>query len=115
MVHTPGRPPKNLAYRTALGRLFKGKAEQVLAQPTMERFKGRVNLIFTSPPFPLNRKKKYGNLVGEAYIEWLSSFSTVFRDFLTPTGSIVLELGNAWEPGKPVMSTLALEALLQFK
>src|SRR5207245_530153 len=27
----------------------------------------------------------------------------------------VLELGNAWEAGKPVMSTLALEALLAFR
>ncbi len=26
-----------------------------------------------------------------------------------------MELGNAWEPGQPIMSTLALEALLAFK
>jgi site-specific DNA-methyltransferase (cytosine-N4-specific) len=34
---------------------------------------------------------------------------------LAPGGSIVLELGNAWEPGRPIMSTLALEALLAFR
>jgi hypothetical protein len=34
---------------------------------------------------------------------------------LSPDGSIVIEMGNAWEPGKPVMSTLALESLLEFK
>ena len=33
---------------------------------------------------------------------------------LTPSGSIVIELGNAWVPGEPVMSTLALESLLAF-
>jgi site-specific DNA-methyltransferase (cytosine-N4-specific) len=34
---------------------------------------------------------------------------------LKRNGSIVIELGNAWEPGRPVMSTLALQALLSFK
>jgi site-specific DNA-methyltransferase (cytosine-N4-specific) len=33
---------------------------------------------------------------------------------LTENGSIVLELGNTWEPGKPVMSTIVMEALLRF-
>ena len=31
---------------------------------------------------------------------------------LAPDGSFVIELGNAWEPGEPVMSTLALRAML---
>lgn len=77
-------------------------------------YKGQVDLIFTSPPFPLNRKKKYDNLQGDAYVNWLSEFATLFRQFLKPTGSIVMEVGNSWEPGKPVMSTLALESLLAF-
>jgi site-specific DNA-methyltransferase (cytosine-N4-specific) len=34
-------------------------------------------------------------------------------DLLADDGSLVVELGNAWEPGEPVMSTLALKALLQ--
>jgi site-specific DNA-methyltransferase (cytosine-N4-specific) len=34
---------------------------------------------------------------------------------LAPDGSIVMEMGNSWEPGSPVMSTLALRALLKFK
>ena len=71
-------------------------------------------MIFTSPPFPLNRKKKYGNFNGEAYVEWLAAFASVFKRFLKKDGSIVLEMGNAWEPGKPVMSPLALRALLKF-
>ena len=32
-----------------------------------------------------------------------------------PDGSIVVEIGNAWEKGSPVMSTLPLEALLALK
>lgn len=73
-----------------------------------------MNLIFTSPPFPLNRKKKYGNLQGEDYVKWLSRLGVLFRDYLVDDGSIVIEIGNSWEPQRPVMSTLALRALLAF-
>jgi len=71
--------------------------------------------VFTSPPFPLNRKKKYGNRNGEDFKKWLASYAVLLRDLVTPDGSIVVEMWNAWEPGKPVMSTLALESLLEFK
>ena len=39
----------------------------------------------------------------------------LLKRYLQPSGSIALEIGNAWEPGQPVMSTLALEALLKFR
>jgi DNA modification methylase len=104
----------NVAYKTDLGRFVRGTAEDALASPLGADLKGKVDLVFTSPPFPLNNKKKYGNLQGEAYIEWLANFAARFRTLLKPRGSIVIEMGNAWEPGKPVMSTLALRALLAF-
>jgi site-specific DNA-methyltransferase (cytosine-N4-specific) len=92
-----------------------GKAEDILESPLIaEGLRHQVDLIFTSPPFPLNRKKKYGNLKGDAYLEWLAAFADRFKLLLKPKGSIVIELGNAWEPGKPAMSTLALKALLGF-
>jgi len=47
-------------------------------------------------------------------VDWLADFAPIFKKVLKPTGSIVLELGNAWEAGRPVMSTLALKALLAF-
>lgn len=102
------------AYRTARRVMIQGTAEAALASPLLERYKGKVQLIFTSPPFPLNRKKQYGNQQGEAYVKWLSGFAPLFCEFLKPNGSIVIEMGNAWEPGKPAMSTLALRALLAF-
>jgi hypothetical protein len=103
-----------VAYATSRGTMIQGHTEDVLSSSFGEKLKGRVHLLFTSPPFPLNRKKKYGNETGEAYVEWLAAFAPVFRELLAPKGSIVLEMGNAWEPGKPVMSTLALKALLEF-
>lgn len=103
-----------IAYSTKLGRLIEGAADDVLNSKMARSYQGKIDLVFTSPPFPLNRKKKYGNLQGQAYIDWLASFAPTFRTLLKPRGSIVMEVGNAWEPGRPVMSTLALRALLAF-
>ncbi|HEX7319492.1 MAG TPA: site-specific DNA-methyltransferase [bacterium] len=102
------------AYKTTRGTMYQGNAENALTSLTFAKYKGKVQLILTSPPFPLNRKKKYGNLQGEAYIHWLANFAQTFRKLLKKDGSIVLELGNAWEPGKPIMSPLALRSLLAF-
>jgi len=102
------------AYSTKRGVMYWGSSELVLAEK-LSKYAGKVQLIFTSPPFPLNRKKKYGNQKGNDYVDWLCGFASTFAKLLKPDGSIVMELGNAWEPGQPVMSTLALEALLAFK
>lgn len=101
------------AYRTDLGRLLVGKVEDALDHD-LKDVQGQVDLIFTSPPFPLNRKKKYGNLTGDDYVKWLAGLAPRLTELLSPTGSIVMELGNAWEPGRPVMSLLSLRALMEF-
>lgn len=95
--------------------MYEGSAEQFFKSRHFRKYEGKIKLIFTSPPFPLNRKKAYGNLTGEKYVKWLAEFAPKLQKLLKPNGSIVLELGNAWEPGQPVMSTLALEALLAFR
>lgn len=110
-----GRPPACTAYGTHYGRMLRGKSDEILKGSSLASFEGKVNLIFTSPPFPLNRKKKYGNEKGDEYIEWLCSFGPLFKRMLAPDGSIVIEVGNSWEPGLPVMSTLAMRSLLEFQ
>lgn len=105
----------HLYYSTRRGEFYLGFCEEVLQSEVVGNLKGKIKLIFTSPPFPLNRKKKYGNLQGSEYISWLSSFAPLFTELLTPDGSIVIELGNAWNPGCPTVSTLPMEALLEFK
>ena len=107
--------PNTTAYSTAHGVMLQGVAEKILKTRAVASLKKRVQLIFTSPPFPLNRKKKYGNLQGDAYAEWLTAFGPLFKEFLTDDGSIVIELGNSWEPSQPTMSTLALKSLLRFQ
>lgn len=97
------------------GRMYAGLAERVLGQYPVTLRRGHAQMVFTSPPFPLNRKKRYGNFKGAAFVSWLASFAPMLKEYLAPRGSIVVEMGNAWEPGQPVMSTLAIKALLAFQ
>ena len=91
--------------------MHRGHVEGFLTSDLAAEVRGKVQLLFTSPPFPLNRKKRYGNKLGEEYLAWLEGFATPLADLLADDGSLVVEMGNAWEPGEPVMSTLALKAL----
>jgi len=102
-------------YRTKLGSCVQGRIEDILKTREFKKLRGKVNLILTSPPFPLNRKKKYGNLTGKDYVAWLSSITTSLKDYLAPDGSLVIEVGNSWEEDHPTMSTLPLETLLAIK
>ena len=105
----------SLAYKTKLGQMFSGKSEFALNDTKLKNSLGKVQLIFTSPPFPLHREKKYGNFTGATYSEWLAGFAKTWKEYLTSDGSIVLEVGNGWEPGTPTMSTTSLKALLAFQ
>ncbi len=104
-----------LLYTTDLGSLYIGDSQKISNSNLAADLKEQVNLIFTSPPFPLNRRKAYGNKKGDEYVEWLSDYADIFRDLLCDDGSIVIELGNAWEKGIPAMSTLSMEALMKLK
>ena len=104
----------SILYKTSLGKFYIGNSDKLLSKKLHKSLKGKVQLIFTSPPFPLNQKKKYGNLKGEKYKEWFVSLASIYSELLTEDGSIVIELGNAWEPEKPVQSLLPLESLLGF-
>lgn len=101
-------------FETRLGRLHVGHVEEMLNGELGKALLGKVQLLFTSPPFPLNHKKEYGNRTGDDYVQWLRAFAPVFAKLLKPDGSIVIEMGNAWEPKRPVQSLLSLKALLAF-
>lgn len=102
-------------YRTSRGSMVHGRIEDALTSPLLQSLQSKVNLLITSPPFPLVRKKKYGNETGERYLHWLRDLAPRLASLISPDGSIVIEIGNAWEQGEPSMSTLPLEALLEFK
>ena len=63
-----------------------------------------VDLVLTSPPFALQRKKEYGNKDQDEYVEWLMQFGMQIFRVLKDTGSFVLDLGGAYKKGRPVRS-----------
>lgn len=104
----------DILYETKSGQYYIGDSKKLLTSDLNETLREKVQLILTSPPFPLNNKKSYGNLKGESYKKWFMSFAEIFSPLLKENGSIVIELGNAWEPMRPIQSLLHLESLLGF-
>ena len=102
------------AYKTNYGTCYQGDATSLNQTSLWTEIEGKIDLIFTSPPFALARQKEYGNLAGEDYVKWFSSLTHLFSSLLKPRGSIVIEMGNAWVKGKPVMATQPLKALIEF-
>jgi site-specific DNA-methyltransferase (cytosine-N4-specific) len=66
----------------------------------------------TSPPFALSRAKEYGNQSQDDYVRWFQAFANEFWRILKPTGSLVIDLGGAWQKGHPVKSLYQFELLI---
>ncbi|MEB3295808.1 MAG: site-specific DNA-methyltransferase [Synechococcales bacterium] len=87
-------------YQTGLGAAFLGDSLDLLQQLP----DNSINLVLTSPPFALQREKEYGNQDQNQYVTWLAEFASVVYQKLRDDGSFVLDLGGAYEKGKPVRS-----------
>jgi site-specific DNA-methyltransferase (cytosine-N4-specific) len=72
-----------------------------------------VNLVITSPPFALRRKKSYGNVSAAEYIDWFWPFAEQIRRVLKRDGSFVLDIGGSWNKGEPTRSLYHFELLLR--
>ena len=59
-----------------------------------------VDLVVTSPPFGLVRKKDYGNVESQEYVAWFKPFGQEFKRILKPSGSLVIDIGGAWIAGQ---------------
>jgi DNA modification methylase len=68
-----------------------------------------IDLVMTSPPFALLRKKEYGNSEQSEYVEWLGAFANAVYPKLKPTGSFVVDIGGAYQKGTPTRSLYNLE------
>ena len=95
----------NPYYKTSLGSLVLGDSLDYLA----EQKPRSVDLIVTSPPFGLVRKKDYGNVESNKYIDWFRPFGREFTRVLKPSGSLVVDIGGAWIPGQPTRSLYHFE------
>ena len=101
-------------FKTKYGEAVNDSIESFLDSKKGKSLKGKAQLILTSPPFPLIVPKKYGNKVGDEYLQWVASLAPKLSQLLKPNGSIVIEIGNAWDKGSPTMSTLPLKTLMAF-
>ena len=98
------------AYNTELGAMYCGDSLELLAKIP----DNSVNLVMTSPPFALLRKKEYGNEDQHEYVEWLAKFALLVLQKLKPDGSFVLDLGGAYQKGIPARSLYNFRVLLKF-
>ena len=91
-------PAKLLTYHRAKhGRMMLGDSLDVLKKLKP----GSVDLVMTSPPFGLVRKKEYGNVAADEYVDWFRPFAEAFARVLTDQGSLVIDIGGAWNQGQP--------------
>lgn len=96
-------------YETKLGAAYLGNSLDLLQQVPDES----IDLICTSPPFALVRKKEYGNVDAENYVEWFKPFAQEFYRVLQPKGSLVVDIGGSWLKGYPVRSLYHFELVIQ--
>jgi len=71
-----------------------------------------VEMIMTSPPFGLVRKKEYGNVDADDYIDWFRNFGKLFKKVLKDEGSLVIDIGGAWNKGLPTRSLYHFKLLI---
>ncbi len=72
-----------------------------------------LNLIFTSPPYPLNHPRAYGNLKGAEYLDWLIRLLETWMPKLAKDGSIVLNLMDTYIEGAPFVDLYQERLLLR--
>ncbi len=102
-------PSVSTYHSTRLGTMLCGDS---LAYLRDDANRGSVDLIVTSPPFGLVRKKTYGNEDAHLYCDWFRPFAEGFRRVLKNSGSLVIDIGGAWKPGQPTRSLYHFELLL---
>lgn len=95
-------------YKTKLGAAFLGDSLELMRQIPDQA----VNLVVTSPPFALKRKKEYGNVHHDEYIEWFMPFAEQMKRIATEDGSIVIDIGGTWTQGQPTRSLYHFKLLI---
>lgn len=89
-----------------------GLCEEVLAD-IVHFPNSSVDLVVTSPPYSEQRKKSYGGVAAEDYVDWFLKVSEQLQRVLTPTGSMVINIKEHVENGE--RTTYVLELILALK
>ena len=93
---------------TPHGRIVHGDSLDVLESHEEKS----VDLIMTSPPFGLVRKKDYGNVEANEYVDWFKPFAAAFHRVLKDNGSLVIDIGGAWNKGYPTRNLYHFKLLI---
>ena len=72
-----------------------------------------VDLIFTSPPYADQRKKTYGGLHPDEYVEWFLPISAELKRVLKPTGTFMLNIKEKVVNGE--RSTYVMELIIEMR
>lgn len=88
-------------FSTRLGQIVLADSCSILQEQVAEK---SVDLVMTSPPFGLVRKKDYGNADAHDYLDWFRPFAGGLKRVLKDNGSLVIDIGGAWIPGQPTRS-----------
>ena len=100
--------PISKFHSTKLGSMWNGDSLDWMAQAKASS----VDLVMTSPPFGLVRKKTYGNEDAHLYCDWFRPFAEEFKRILKKQGSLVIDIGGAWKAGLPTRSLYHFELLI---
>lgn len=95
-------------YKTDFGAMYCADSLEFMRQMPDDS----VDLVVTSPPYALHFKKEYGNADQNDYVSWIIPFAKEIKRIIKPSGSFVLNIGGAWQPGSPVRSLYHYRVLL---
>lgn len=99
----------SLLFTTKYGNIYSGDSATLMRSLLEPQ---SVDLVMTSPPFGLVRKKVYGNEDADRYLEWFEQFAEGFIRVLKPGGSLVIDIGGVWKKGQPTRSLYHFELLI---
>ena len=72
-----------------------------------------VNLVMTSPPYAEARKKTYGGIHPDKYVEWFKPIAKEIYRILTPDGSFILNIGDNTIDGETHLYTFELPIMMK--
>ncbi len=96
-------------YKTEFGKAYCADCLRIFSEIPSNS----VDLVITSPPFALRRKKSYGNVSAEQYCDWFLPYAENISRILKKRGSFVLDIGGSWNKGVPTRSLYHFELLLR--
>lgn len=64
-----------------------------------------VQLVFTSPIYPIQSARAYGGIKPAAWVDWMTRLTRLWADLLTDDGIIAVNVADTHIPGMPAISS----------